>query len=147
MNPAKLLSQHVVTYFVKTNDENALVIIRERHEKKLVEWIKARYTDDQAAAEHIASETFVKVREKAGEYDETKPFSDWLCTLAGNVAINFKDGKRENHGRFTAIVACLPELERRYSHCFCWTICQRAPPPSGLESLAINSASDSIQPS
>jgi DNA-directed RNA polymerase specialized sigma24 family protein len=114
MKPANLLCQQLLTYFAKTNDETALAMLWERHRESLVEWIEARYVANRSIAENVANETFIKLRETCREYDESKPFSDWLYKIAGNVAIiHIGKKRRAERSALTALVKALPELERQ----------------------------------
>jgi RNA polymerase sigma-70 factor (ECF subfamily) len=47
-----------------------------------------RFLGDQALAEDIAQETFIKVYQNAGRYKPQSKFSTWLYTIAKNLSLN-----------------------------------------------------------
>jgi DNA-directed RNA polymerase specialized sigma24 family protein len=111
MNLANLLSRHLVTHLAATSDENALAELYQRHHNELVEFIRANYSADESTAHEIVDEVFEVVRDKCGEYDETKPLSVWLRKIAGNTALTHRPQSR--HADTTRALSSLPDAEFR----------------------------------
>jgi RNA polymerase sigma-70 factor (ECF subfamily) len=58
-----------------------------RHERELFGYLR-RYLGDQALAEDVFQNTFLKLYEKVGQYEKGRPFRPWLYTMATNLAID-----------------------------------------------------------
>ena len=91
MNLATMTSQDLLAHFVKTNDETALATLLDRHYQEVFEFVFTRYHRDRDAAAHITDKAFMLMQVT----EPSKSFSKWLFWLAGNVAINYRDGKRQ----------------------------------------------------
>lgn len=58
-----------------------------------------RYLADATAASDVAQEAFVRAYFQLDRYDDRRPFSRWLFTIAGNLARDFlrQRARRERH--------------------------------------------------
>jgi DNA-directed RNA polymerase specialized sigma24 family protein len=113
MNLANLLSQHLFRHYDKTGNANVFVVLRKRHYDSLVEMLETRLVSRRRDAESIANETFDIVRDTFREFDDTKPFTDWLYRIAAHCAMQYTVKKRRRLSReFVAKVAALPEIQR-----------------------------------
>jgi RNA polymerase sigma-70 factor (ECF subfamily) len=62
-----------------------------------MKWVAFRYVNDQALAEDILQEAFVKVFKKIETYENTGSFEGWLRRTVVNTAINYYNSiKKEN---------------------------------------------------
>lgn len=58
-----------------------------RYERELFGYLR-RYLGDEALAEDVFQNTFLKLYEKVGQYEKGRPFRPWLYTMATNLAID-----------------------------------------------------------
>jgi RNA polymerase sigma-70 factor (ECF subfamily) len=58
-----------------------------RYERELFGYLR-RYLGDQALAEDVFQNTFLKLFEKLHQYEKGRPFRPWLYTMATNLAID-----------------------------------------------------------
>ncbi len=65
----------------------ALNCLMERHAGALFGFL-CRFVGDEAAANDLAQETFVRVYQHRGDFKPTLSFSTWLFTIGGNLARN-----------------------------------------------------------
>jgi RNA polymerase sigma-70 factor (ECF subfamily) len=65
-------------------DETALDRLMERHAQRLYHYL-LRLLQNEAEAEELAQETFVRVFRHAGRFDPAHSFSGWLYTIASNL--------------------------------------------------------------
>lgn len=81
-----------------TSDEELVTRIRDgerdlfgplvkRYERELFGYLR-RYLGDQALAEDVFQNTFLKLFEKLDQYEKGRPFRPWLYTMATNLAID-----------------------------------------------------------
>ncbi len=75
-------------------DETALDRLMERHAQRLYHYL-LRLLQNEAEAEELAQETFVRVFRHANRFDPAHSFASWLYTIATNLV---RDHAR-NHSR------------------------------------------------
>mgnify|MGYP000269914714 CR=1 FL=1 len=63
----------------------ALDALMERHQTRLLHWL-IRLTGCEASAEDTAQDAFVRVFEKRQQFKPGAKFSNWLYTIAANLA-------------------------------------------------------------
>ncbi len=83
---AALSDSDVVQRFLD-GDDRAFAEIVSRYDKRLQNFI-ARTVGDREQAEDLVQETFVRVYRHIHRFDQTRKFSTWIYTIAGNLAKN-----------------------------------------------------------
>jgi RNA polymerase sigma-70 factor (ECF subfamily) len=68
-------------------DPDALPEVIRRHERGIYSYLR-RYTRDPVLAEDVFQDTFLKVHEKIGQYQEGRPARPWLYTIATHQAVD-----------------------------------------------------------
>jgi RNA polymerase sigma-70 factor, ECF subfamily len=71
----------------KDGDKTAFVVLYERYQPLVFSYVYYR-VDDQAQAEDIAAEVFVRMVAKIHSYRATSPLLAWLYTIARNLIID-----------------------------------------------------------
>ncbi len=74
-------------------DETSLDLLVKKYFKQIYAFV-FKYANDQAAAEDITQETFVKVWRNIKKIDKNKNFKSWLYTIAKNTALDFLKKKK-----------------------------------------------------
>lgn len=69
---------------VKKGDKDAFDTLFERYKTKVFSFI-LRYVGDNATAEDVFQNTFIRLYTKAGYYSHESRFSTWLYTIAANL--------------------------------------------------------------
>ena len=89
MNVFELNDQELVRAYI-AGDESALSELLNRHQRKVFTSIMM-FVRDQALAEDIFQDTFVKVIEslKLGKYSEEGKFLPWLMRISHNLCIDY----------------------------------------------------------
>lgn len=72
---------------VKKGDEKAFELLLSRHQHTVYN-LAMRFLNDQAEAEDITQETFVRVYGAAGTYSPDAKFTTWLYTIVKNLCFN-----------------------------------------------------------
>lgn len=78
------LSDEQLLHLVKEGREDAFDELFERYKAKIFSFIR-RYVRENAAAEDIFQETFIRLYTKSGYYKGGSKFSTWLYTIAVNL--------------------------------------------------------------
>ena len=81
-----LNDSEVVQQFLDGDDRAFAEIVR-RYDKRLHNFV-ARTVGDREQAEDLVQETFVRVYRHLHRFDQTRKFSTWIYTIAGNLAKN-----------------------------------------------------------
>ncbi len=76
----------VVQQFLDGDDRAFAEIVR-RYDKRLHNFV-SRTVGDREQAEDLVQETFVRVYRHLHRFDQTRKFSTWIYTIAGNLAKN-----------------------------------------------------------
>ena len=76
----------VVQEFLDGDDRAFAELVR-RYDKRLQNFV-ARTVGDREQAEDLVQETFVRVYRHLHRFDQTRKFSTWVYTIAGNLAKN-----------------------------------------------------------
>jgi RNA polymerase sigma-70 factor, ECF subfamily len=79
---------------VKAGDELSFELLLHRYRTPLVHFLY-RMVHDQAAAEDLAQEVFLRVYRAREQYEPSAKFTTWMFRIATNLALNAKrDGRR-----------------------------------------------------
>jgi RNA polymerase sigma-70 factor (ECF subfamily) len=71
----------------RAGDEDSFRMLVEQHSHKMFR-LAYRMTGNEADAEDVVQETFLRAYRKIGSYDSRAKFSSWLHTIASNYAID-----------------------------------------------------------
>ena len=78
------LTDEQLLSLVKKGDQDAFDMLFERYKTKVFSFI-LRYVGDNATAEDIFQNTFLRLYTKAGYFNRESKFSTWLYTIAANL--------------------------------------------------------------
>ena len=83
---------------VQSEDADSFGVLLTRNRSVVVQYL-SRVVQNQAIAEELAQDVFVRVYRSRRTYEPTARFSTWLYRITTNVALNyFRDGKKfQNH--------------------------------------------------
>ena len=80
---------------VKEGDDASFGILLDKHRSPVVHFL-FRMVQNQAVAEELAQEVFLRVYRSRGAYEPTAKFTTWLFRIATHLALNaLRDGKNE----------------------------------------------------
>jgi len=80
---------------VKEGDGVSFSILLEKHRSPVIHFLY-RMVQNQAIAEELAQEVFLRVYRSRGTYEPTAKFTTWLFRIATHLALNsLRDGKVE----------------------------------------------------
>jgi RNA polymerase sigma-70 factor (ECF subfamily) len=71
----------------KEGDQRAFQLLFDKYKKQIINYC-FRYCGQQAVAEELAQETFLRVYKAAARYRPAARFSTWLFKIAANVCLN-----------------------------------------------------------
>jgi len=78
---------------VKDGDGASFAILLEKHRLAVIHFLY-RMVQNQAVAEELAQEVFLRVYRSRGSYEPTAKFTTWLFRIATHLALNsLRDGK------------------------------------------------------
>jgi RNA polymerase sigma-70 factor, ECF subfamily len=83
----------LVSQYLKERQEQFLEILFSRHLRAVHAFV-LRYVGDQAVAEDITQEVFVKAWKNLKKFDLQKNFKTWLFSIARNTCIDYLRKKR-----------------------------------------------------
>jgi RNA polymerase sigma-70 factor (ECF subfamily) len=72
---------------LRRGDTAGLAGLLSRHQDRLFRYL-LRLVGDEAVAEDAFQQTWLKVTERIGAYDRSRPFAPWLFTVARNLALD-----------------------------------------------------------
>ncbi len=80
---------------VRDGDSASFGLLLEKHRGSVVHFLY-RLVQEQAVAEELAQEVFLRVYRSRGSYEPTAKFTTWLFRIATHLALNWlRDGKHE----------------------------------------------------
>lgn len=80
---------------VRDGDSASFALLLERHRVPVIHFLY-RMVQNQAIAEELAQEVFLRVYRSRGSYEVTAKFTTWLFRIATHLALNWiRDGRRE----------------------------------------------------
>jgi RNA polymerase sigma-70 factor (ECF subfamily) len=94
---------------VRDGDGVSFAALLEKHRSSVVHFL-CRMVGNQAVAEELAQEVFLRVYRSRGSYAPTAKFTTWLFRIAAHTALNaLRDGKQERaQESLDAVSADLP---------------------------------------
>lgn len=72
---------------IKQGDEKAFEFLIARHQRSVYN-LACRFLNDEAEAEDITQETFIRIFRAAGAYSPDAKFTTWLYTIVKNLCFN-----------------------------------------------------------
>jgi len=80
---------------VRDGDQASFGVLLQRHRGPVIHFV-FRMVQNQAVAEELAQEVFLRVYRSRGTYQPTARFTTWLFRIATHLALNWiRDGKNE----------------------------------------------------
>ena len=80
---------------VKGGDDASFGVLLEKHRNPVIHFLY-RMVQNQAVAEELAQEVFLRVYRSRASYEPTAKFTTWLFRIATHLALNsLRDGKNE----------------------------------------------------
>jgi len=80
---------------VKKGDGASFTVLLEKHRSPVIHFLY-RMVQNQAVAEELAQEVFLRVYRSRGTYEPTAKFTTWLFRIATHLALNsLRDGRNE----------------------------------------------------
>ena len=80
---------------VKRGDNASFGVLLEKHRASVVHFLY-RLVQEQAVAEELAQEVFLRVYRSRASYEPTAKFTTWLFRITTNIALNWRrDARRE----------------------------------------------------
>jgi RNA polymerase sigma-70 factor (ECF subfamily) len=80
---------------VKEGDNASFAVLLQKHRYPVIHFLY-RMVQNQAVAEELAQEVFLRVFRSRGSYERTAKFTTWLFRIATHLALNsLRDGKHE----------------------------------------------------
>jgi RNA polymerase sigma-70 factor (ECF subfamily) len=87
---------------VRDGDSAIFALLLERHRGPVIHFLY-RMVQNQAVAEELAQEAFLRVYRSRGSYEPSAKFSTWLFRIATRLALNaIRDGRYEKSQRSLA---------------------------------------------
>src|SRR5690349_1478766 len=85
---------------VKEGDGSSFTILLEKYRAAVIHFL-FRMVQNQAVAEELAQEVFLRVYRSRASYEPTAKFTTWLFRIATHLALNsLRDGKSERCQEF-----------------------------------------------
>jgi RNA polymerase sigma-70 factor (ECF subfamily) len=82
---------------VQCEDAHSFDVLLKRNRNVVIQYL-SRMVQNQAIAEELAQDVFIRVYRSRLKYEPTARFSTWLYRITTNVALNyFRDEKRSQH--------------------------------------------------
>ena len=83
---------------VKGGDDASFGVLLEKHRNPVIHFLY-RMVQNQAVAEELAQEVFLRVYRSRASYEPTAKFTTWLFRIATHLALNsLRDGKNDRRG-------------------------------------------------
>jgi RNA polymerase sigma-70 factor, ECF subfamily len=83
---------------VKGGDDASFGVLLEKHRNPVIHFLY-RMVQNQAVAEELAQEVFLRVYRSRASYEPTAKFTTWLFRIATHLALNsLRDGKNDRKG-------------------------------------------------
>lgn len=80
---------------VRDGDQVSFGLLLERHRSGVIHFVY-RMVQNQAVAEELAQEVFLRVYKSRSSYEPTAKFTTWLFRIASHLALNWiRDGRNE----------------------------------------------------
>jgi RNA polymerase sigma-70 factor (ECF subfamily) len=80
---------------IRDGDPGSFALLLERHQAPVLHFL-SRMVQNEAVAEELTQEVFLRVYKSRGNYEPTAKFSTWVFRIATHMALNWiRDGRRE----------------------------------------------------
>jgi RNA polymerase sigma-70 factor (ECF subfamily) len=80
---------------VRDGDDDSFRVLLDKHRSPVIRFVY-RMVQDQAVAEELTQEVFLRVYRSKATYEPTARFTTWLFRIAMHLALNWlRDGRRE----------------------------------------------------
>lgn len=80
---------------VREGDAHSFTVLLERHRASVISFL-IRMVQNEAVAEELAQEAFLRVYRSRGSYRPAAKFTTWLFRIASHLALNYiRDGRLE----------------------------------------------------
>lgn len=96
------VSDEILMARVLRGDEQAFSALVARYTHPLFA-LFTRLLDDRQLAEDLCQDTFLRIYQRAEEYDPTRPFSAWLYTIATRLGIDALRRRKKATALFTSL--------------------------------------------
>lgn len=93
--PLELDAQLMVR--VRSGDTQSFTLLLERHRNSVINFIY-RMVQNQAIAEELAQEVFLRVYKSRASYEPTAKFTTWLFRISTHLALNWLRDKKHEKG-------------------------------------------------
>ncbi|MCA9133099.1 MAG: sigma-70 family RNA polymerase sigma factor, partial [Planctomycetales bacterium] len=109
---ASTTDEELLRSFVEDGDRSSFELLLRRYQHEIYSYLR-RYLADDELAEDAFQLTFIRVYQKAGQFDLSRRFRPWLYGVATNQAIDLKrrDKRRPHH----SLDSTSPRFESRCS--------------------------------
>lgn len=74
---------------LQNGDESAFTILYERYSNRILYFMFKMLKNDEARAQDFTQDVFIKVIEKADQFDLNRNFKTWIFTIAANHCKNY----------------------------------------------------------
>jgi RNA polymerase sigma-70 factor (ECF subfamily) len=82
---------------VREGDSDSFALLLDRHRNPVIHFLY-RMVQNQAVAEELAQEVFLRVYRSRGNYEPSAKFTTWLFRIATHLALNWiRDNRNEKH--------------------------------------------------
>jgi RNA polymerase sigma-70 factor (ECF subfamily) len=96
---------------LRQGDTSGLAGLLERHQDRLFRYL-LRLLGEEAVAEDVFQQTWVRVAERIDRYDSERPFGPWLFAIARNLALDhFRRVRPESLDEVEPVVSAAPEAD------------------------------------
>ena len=93
--PVSIDQDAVLMLRVREGDQASFGVLLQRHRRPVFHFL-CRMVQNQAVAEELAQEVFLRVYRSRSTYEPTAKFTTWLFRIATRLALNsLRDGKKE----------------------------------------------------
>jgi RNA polymerase sigma-70 factor (ECF subfamily) len=94
---------------VKDGDSSSFGVLLEKHRASVIHFVY-RLVQEQAVAEELAQEAFLRVYRSRSSYEPTAKFKTWLFRIASHLALNWLRDEKHERGqeRLDDVSADLP---------------------------------------
>jgi len=80
---------------LQKGDESAFTVLYDRYSNRILYFMFKMLRNDEAKAQDFTQDVFIKVIEKADQFDTDKSFKTWIFTVAANHCKNYFRSNRQ----------------------------------------------------
>jgi len=97
---------------VREGDDTSFALLLERHRSPVVHFL-FRMVQNQAVAEELGQEVFLRVYRSRATYEPTAKFTTWLFRIATHLALNSIRDRRKEKGQESLSEELIDGIERQ----------------------------------